>query len=109
MLHYKLQPVSLLKVKTELKKQICNRIYGISCKGPVSIKQVLKNADIRILSNFLAIFSDFFSISRNFTKYYLHAKFQINWTIQTEITEGGADSAPPLPPCNTNLQIAQPV
>ena len=29
------------------------------------------------------------SISRNFTKYYLHAKFQINWTIQTEITEGG--------------------
>ena len=43
----------------------------------------------------------FFLISRDFTKYYLHAKFQINWTIQ--ITErdrlltlnrpGGADSA----------------
>ena len=41
-----------------------------------------KNADISILSNFLAI-------SRNFTKYYLHTKFQVNWTIQTEIIEGG--------------------
>ena len=41
-----------------------------------------KNADISILSNFLVIF---FSISRNFTQYYLHAKFQINRTIQTEI------------------------
>ena len=47
-----------------------------------------KNADISILSNFLAIFFKVFSILRNFTKYYLHAKFQINWTIQTEITEG---------------------
>ena len=26
-------------------------------------------------------------MSRNFAKYYPHAKFQINWTIQTEITE----------------------
>ena len=53
------------------------------------MEQVLKNADISILSNFLAIFSNFFLISRNFAKYYLHAQFQINWTIQTEITEGG--------------------
>ena len=60
----------------------------------------LKSADISILSNFLAIFFGFFSISRNFTKYYLHAKFQINWTIQTEIT-GGAESDPPG---HTNLQ-----
>ena len=53
------------------------------------MQQVLKNAYISILSNFLAIFSIFLSISRNFSKYYPHAKFQINWTIQTEITEGG--------------------
>ena len=57
-----------------------------------------KNANISILSNFLAMFlKSFFSISRNFTKYYLHAKFQINWIIQTEITEG-AESPPPPPP-----------
>ena len=51
---------------------------------------VLKNADISVLSNFLAIFFQiFFSIWRNVTMYYLHAKFQINWTIQKEITEWG--------------------
>ena len=53
----------------------------------------------RVLSNFLAIFFKFFfSISRNFTKFYLHAKFQINWTIQTEITEGVAEYASPVIP-----------
>ena len=55
-----------------------------------------KNADISVLSNFLAIFFRIlFSISRNFTKYYLHAKFQVNWTIQTEITEGESALARP--------------
>ena len=44
-----------------------------------------KNANISILRNF---FQFFFSISINFIKYYLYAEFQINWTIQTEITEG---------------------
>ena len=49
-----------------------------------------KNADISILSNFLAIFfSNLISVSRNFTNYHLRVKFQINWTIQTEITWGG--------------------
>ena len=53
-------------------------------------KECSKTADFSVLSNFLAIFLlIFFSISRNFTKYYIHAKIQINWTIQTEITEGG--------------------
>ena len=62
------------------------------------MERVLKNADISVLGNFLAIFFlNFFSISRNFTKYDLHAKFQINWTIQTEITEGGAESVLPRP------------
>ena len=44
-------------------------------------------------------FSNFFPISRNFTKFYLHSKFQVNWTIQTEIIiEGvGAESALPRP------------
>ena len=57
-----------------------------------------KNADISVLSNFLATFFNFFSI---FIKYYLNAKFQINWTIQTKITEGGQN----LPfPGHTNLQ-----
>ena len=67
-----------------------------------------KNADISILSNFMAIFQNFFSISRNFTKYHLHAKFQISWTIQTEITEG-QNLPPPPPPGHTNLQKARPV
>ena len=63
------------------------------------MEQVIKNDDVSILNNFLAIFfSVLFLISRNFTKYYLHAKFQINWTIQTEITKGGrAESAVPGP------------
>ena len=42
----------------------------------------------------MAIFSDFFSISINFIKYYLHAKFQINWIIQTEITGVGQNLHP---------------
>ena len=64
--NYKLQPISLLYVQTELKNHICNRFYGLSCEGPVSMKQVLKNADISVLSNFLAIFFDFFSRYREF-------------------------------------------
>ena len=46
-------------------------------------------------------FRIFFSISRNFTKHYLHAKFQINWTIKTEITE------PPPPPPPRPYQFAK--
>ena len=62
------------------------------------MEQVLKHADIRDLSNFLAFFFQiFFSISRNSTKYHLHTKFQINWTIRTEITEGGGGQNLPLP------------
>ena len=53
--NYKLQHISLLYVKTELKNHICNRFYGISCEGPILMEQVLKNADISILKNFLAI------------------------------------------------------
>ena len=54
------------------------------------MERVLKNVDISILSNFLAVFFQiFFSISRNFAKYSLHAKFQVNWTIETKITGGG--------------------
>ena len=58
-------------------------------KALFSWNECWKNADISILSNFLAKFSNFLSISRNSAIYYLHAKFQINWTIQIEITEGG--------------------
>ena len=42
------------------------------------MEQVLKNAYISILENFLQFFQFFFWISRNFDKYYLRAKFQIN-------------------------------
>ena len=59
------------------------------------MERVLKNADISVLGNFLATFFDFFSISRNFSKYYPHAVFQINWTIQTEITEVEGRICPP--------------
>ena len=44
-------------------------------------------------------FRIFFSVSRSFTNYYLHAKFQINWTIQTEITEGGGGAESAIPIC----------
>ena len=52
----------------------------------------LKNADEQLSGKFFR----FFLCIGNFTKYYLHAKFQINWTIPTEITEGGRTA--PLPP-----------
>ena len=57
---YKLQHISLLLVKTELKNHICSRFYGISRESPVLMQQGLKNADISILNNFLAIFFHFF-------------------------------------------------
>ena len=69
---------------------------AVLTKALFSWNKCSKNADISILSNFLAIFPNFYSISRYFAKYYLHAKFEISWTIQTEITEGGADSAFPV-------------
>ena len=75
---YKLLPISLLLVKTELKNHIRNRFYGISCEGRVLMEQVLKNADINILRNFPVIFSIFFLDIEKFYKHYLHAKFQIN-------------------------------
>ena len=64
-------------------------------KALFSWNECSKNADISILSNFLAFFPIFFSISRHFAKYYLQGKFQINWTIQTKITVGGGESAVP--------------
>ena len=66
---------------------------------PCSDGKSAKNADISILSNFLAFFFHFFFLAiENFAKYYLHAKFQINRTIQTEITGGGREeSALPQP------------
>ena len=39
----------------------CHRFCGISCECPVLMERVLKNADISVLSNFLAIFFEFFS------------------------------------------------
>ena len=64
------------------------------------MERVLKNADISVLGNFLVIFFEyFFLILRNFTKYYARAKFQINWTIQAEITEGSRFSPPAIPIC----------
>ena len=59
------------------------------------MERVIENADISILSNFLTIFFRIFvSITINFTKYCLHTKFLINWTIQTEITEGAESTSP---------------
>ena len=64
---------------------------------------VPKTADISILSNFLLgnFLRIFCSTSRNFTNYYLHAKFQINQTIQTEMTGGEGRICPPsaIPIC----------
>ena len=54
-----------------------------------------KNDDISVLSNFQQFFQIFLSISRNFTKFYLHAKIQFNWAIQTEITGGRGQNLPP--------------
>ena len=68
-------------------------------KALFSWKECSKNVDISILSNFLAFFSNFsFSIEKFYQILSIYAKFQINWTIQTEITErrGGAG--------HTNLQ-----
>ena len=65
------------------------------------MEQVLKNANISILSNFLAIFLEF--LSRYPELLQVHAKFQINWTIQAGITYGGGGGG------HTNLQKSWPV
>ena len=58
--NYKLQPISLLYVQTELKNHICNRFYSLSCEGPVSMERVLKNAGYQrfdqLPGNFFRIF-----------------------------------------------------
>ena len=91
--NHTLEPIG----ENRTKKSHLEQIYGISCEGPVFMERVLENADISILNNFFF----FFSISRNFAKFYLFAKFQINWTIQIEIIVGGGGEQ--------NLQKARPV
>ena len=52
-------------------------------KDLFSWKDCLKNADISIFSKFLvSFFPIFFSMSKNFSEYYLHANFQTNWTFK---------------------------
>ena len=57
-----------------------------------------KNADISILSNFLAIFFDFFFDIEKFYQYYLRTKFQINWTIANKNYRICSPPPPPPPP-----------
>ena len=77
-------------MKTELKNYICNRFYGISCESIVLMERVIEKCWYQQLEQLPGnCFKIFFSISRNFTKYYLYVKFQMNWMIQTESTEGG--------------------
>ena len=78
-------------------KQILWHFLWRPCFDGTSAKKMLISA---FWATSCQLFSNFFLRSRHFTKYkyYLHAKFQINWTIQTEITEGeGAESALPRP------------
>ena len=96
--HYKLQPVSWPQVKTELKIAYVTDFMAFLVKAMFRWNESSKNAEISILSNFLEIFVGFFSISRNFTRYFLHAKLQINRIIQTETTEGEILPPPPPPP-----------
>ena len=58
----------------ETRQHFCDRIYAISCEGPIFMKRVLKNADISTLSKFFATFLKFFV---NFDKLY-----QIPFTCQ---------------------------
>ena len=93
---YKLLPICLLYVKTELKNHIHNRFYGISCEGPVLMEQVLKNADINILRNFLLIFSNFFlDIEKSYQALSTcQISDQLNYPNRNY---KGGDSAPPWP------------
>ena len=76
-------------------------------KDLFSWNECSKNTDIIILSNYLV---NYFLRLRNFSKYYLHAKFKTSWIIQTEITGGGGGGGQNLPStCHTNLQKARPV
>ena len=51
-------------------------------KDLLSWNKCLQNADISIFSQLLLTFSVIFSIQKDFAKYYIHAKFRINRTIQ---------------------------
>ena len=93
--NYKLQPISLLLVKAELKNHICNRFYGYSCEGPISMEQVLENADISVLSNFLAIFSNFFLDMEKCYQKLSTSKILDQLDHSNRNYRGGTESAPP--------------
>ena len=84
--NYKLQSVSLL--------QVLWHFLWMPCFDGTSTQKCWYQHFEQLPGNFFRIF---FSISRNFAKYYMHAKFQIKWTIQTEITDGGGGRICPLP------------
>ena len=101
----KLHPVSLLYVKTELKNQTETDFMAFLMKAQFQWNKCSKNADINVLRNLMAIF---FFISRNFTKYYLHAK-SIG-PFKQKLQKGGGGGGVDLPfSGHTNLQKAQPV
>ena len=106
---YKLLPICLLYVKTELKNRIRNRFYGISCEGPVLMEQVLKNADINVLRNFLLIFSNFFLDIEKFYQALSTCQISDQLNYPNRNYEGGGRGRICPSPGHTNLQKAQPV
>ena len=60
----KLEPISLLYVKTELKSTFGTDFMAFLVKALFSWNECLQKADISILSNFWAIFFQFFSSYR---------------------------------------------
>ena len=83
-------------MKIELKELHLQQILWHFCFDGISSQKCW----YQHLGQLPGILSISFWIPRHLTKYYLHEKFQINWTIQTEIRKG-AESALPG---HTNLE-----
>ena len=89
--HFKM---SNLKLSRPGVNHILNRFYGISREGPVSMEQVLKNADISVFSNFLEFFSNFFLYIDKF--YQVLSTCQISDQLDNlNRNYRGGESAPP--------------
>ena len=83
-------------METDLKNNNWNRFYGISCEGPVLMEQVLKHADIRDLSNFLAFFIQIFSRYQEILRNTIYIPNFRSIGQSEQKLQRGAESAPPL-------------
>ena len=109
--NYKLEPISLLWVKTELKNHIWNRFYGISCECLVFMDRVLEKCWYQHFEQFWAVVFQLFSRYREIfpNAIYLPSFRSIGPFEQKLQKGGGGGGGEESDPGHTNLQKVRPV